>query len=67
MRAVELEPENLDHWLDLGLCLRHLGDPLGQELLFDYGLFMRGYLRLQVQSLSPAWRKLIPREALHAL
>ena len=42
-RAVQLEPRNVDDWLDLALTLRHQGDPLGRDLLMGHAAFMEAY------------------------
>lgn len=43
MRSLELDPENLDTWLDLAFSLIHLGVSLGTEILFDHDQFIRLY------------------------
>lgn len=40
LAAAAANPRNLDNWLDLGFALRHQGDPLGMDLIFDHSEFM---------------------------
>ncbi|MGI5844087.1 MAG: hypothetical protein ACOX9B_07930 [Candidatus Xenobium sp.] len=49
MASLEQEPENLDAWVDLAFCLKHLGLALGESILFDYDL----WIRLQCQERGP--------------
>ncbi len=49
MRSLDLEPENLDAWVDLAFSLKHAGLPLGEAILFDYD----EWIRLQSQRRQP--------------
>lgn len=49
MASLEQEPENLDAWVDLAFCLKHLGLALGESILFDHDL----WIRLQCQERGP--------------
>jgi hypothetical protein len=49
MASLEQEPENLDAWVDLAFCLKHLGLALGESILFDHDL----WVRLQCQERGP--------------
>jgi len=49
MASLEREPENLDAWVDLAFCLKHLGLALGESILFDHDL----WIRLQCQERGP--------------
>ena len=40
MRSLEVEPENLDAWVDLAFSLKHAGLPLGDAILFDHDLWI---------------------------
>lgn len=47
LKAINLSPENIDNWLDLGFVLRHLGEEeLSYGIFFNYDLIIHYYRKL---------------------
>jgi len=52
MKAVTMNPDNLDSWLDLAFSLYHLSDPLGYAIIFNYDVFISLYREMGVEQCS---------------
>ncbi len=52
MKAVTMNPRNLDSWLDLAFSLYHLSDPMGYAILFNYDVLIALYNEMEVQNCS---------------
>lgn len=53
IKAINLSPENLDNWLDLGFVLRHLGkEELSNGFFFNYDLIIHYWHRLNFKNVD---------------
>lgn len=55
LRAISLNPDNLDNWLDLAFTLRHLGEYCVSNIIFfnyDYVIYYYKYLKIKGSSYS---------------
>jgi len=55
LKAVEKNPQNLDNWLDLAICLHHCSPALhnlSKAILFDYDLFIEDFNKKRYKECS---------------
>jgi len=52
MKAVTMNPDNLDSWLDLAFSFYHLSDPLGYAIIFNHDVFINLYREKGVEQCS---------------
>lgn len=68
LKAIQLNPDNLDNWMDLAFTLRHLGDyNISNGIIFNYGYVIYYYKYLKLDSSSyPKLKRLVSEIEKHA-